>query len=186
LHKESLALSKELGGSLHTIMFLEGLACDAETEGKALRAARLFGAARALRGVMGLPLEPALRTMEEPYMAAARSRLFEDAWTKAWEEGHAMSMEAAIEYALSAEGSNTPAPHRQPVGAHQRCLTPREEVAALVAHGLTNRQVAARLVISESTTETHLSRIFKKLGLRSRTQLTAWVNNRERFHSNSG
>jgi DNA-binding NarL/FixJ family response regulator len=59
-------------------------------------------------------------------------------------------------------------------------------VAALVAQGLANRQVAARLVISESTVETHLARIFKKLGLRSRTQLTVWANDRVLSDPNSG
>jgi DNA-binding NarL/FixJ family response regulator len=65
-------------------------------------------------------------------------------------------------------------------------LTHREkEVATLVAQGLTNRKIAARLVISEFTAETHLARIFKKLGLCSRTQLAVWVNGRGRS-SNSG
>jgi hypothetical protein len=68
LHKESLALSKELGGSLVTLVFLEGLACDAGAKGEAARAARLFGAAQALREAMGVPLQPALSTLEEPYL----------------------------------------------------------------------------------------------------------------------
>jgi DNA-binding NarL/FixJ family response regulator len=66
-------------------------------------------------------------------------------------------------------------------------LTPREEeVAVLVAQGLTNRQIASRLVISEATVETHLARIFRKLGLQSRTQLSVWVNDRGLSTSNSG
>ena len=66
-------------------------------------------------------------------------------------------------------------------------LAPREqEVAALVAQGLTNRQIASRLVISEATVETHLARIFRKLGMQSRTQLSVWVNNRSLSTSNSG
>jgi DNA-binding CsgD family transcriptional regulator/tetratricopeptide (TPR) repeat protein len=190
LHKESLALSRELGGSLSTFMFLEGLACDAGGEGEALRAARLFGAAEALRDAMGLPLEPAMRPLEEPYLLEARSQLGAVAWDEAWEEGRAMSMQSAIDYALPEERSIAPAPQasdRQVSKAQSFSLTPREEeVANLVAKGLTNRQIAARLVISESTTETHLSRIFKKLGLRSRTQLTMWVNDRGLSSSRSG
>ena len=45
-----------------------------------------------------------------------------------------------------------------------------------MARGLTSRQIAAELVISEHTAATHVRRILKKLGLRRRTQLAAWVS----------
>jgi DNA-binding CsgD family transcriptional regulator/sugar lactone lactonase YvrE len=55
-------------------------------------------------------------------------------------------------------------------------LTPREqEVAALVAEGLTNRQIAERLFISERTAEHHVEQIRSKLGFHSRAQVAAWV-----------
>jgi DNA-binding NarL/FixJ family response regulator len=56
-------------------------------------------------------------------------------------------------------------------------LSPRErEVAQLVAEGLTNREIGARLYLSEKTIETHLTRVFAKLGLRSRAQVAATVS----------
>jgi DNA-binding CsgD family transcriptional regulator/tetratricopeptide (TPR) repeat protein len=55
-------------------------------------------------------------------------------------------------------------------------LTPRErEVAALVAPGLSNREISERLVLSERTVEGHVERVLGKLGFRSRAQIAAWV-----------
>lgn len=58
-------------------------------------------------------------------------------------------------------------------------LTRREwQVADLVAEGLTNKQIAARLVIARRTAENHVERILGKLGFTSRTQLAVWVRTR--------
>ena len=58
---------------------------------------------------------------------------------------------------------------------HVAPLTRREtEVAALVAEGLTNREIAARLFISERTAESHVEQIRNKLGFHSRTQIAVW------------
>jgi DNA-binding NarL/FixJ family response regulator len=55
-------------------------------------------------------------------------------------------------------------------------LSPRErEVAGLVADGRTNREIAARLFLSEKTIETVLSRVFRKLGVRSRVEVAARI-----------
>jgi DNA-binding NarL/FixJ family response regulator len=59
-------------------------------------------------------------------------------------------------------------------------LTPAEErVAALVAEGKTNREVAAALFLSERTVEGHLSRVFGKLGIRHRTELPRALSARQ-------
>ncbi len=58
-------------------------------------------------------------------------------------------------------------------------LTRRElEVADLVAQGLTNREIAADLCLSERTAQNHVQHILTKLGLSNRTQITAWVSGR--------
>ena len=178
LHKESLALSRGMGAHTYlTLTLLEGLACGAEAQGEAERAARLFGATEVLRESTSFPLEPALRTLEEPYLLGARSQLEEGAWTEAWEEGRAMSVETAIEYALSEEESSTisPALEQPPPSAreHPAELTPREvEVLGLVAEGLTNPQVAQKLFLSPRTVQRHLNSVYRKLGVSSRTAAT--------------
>jgi DNA-binding NarL/FixJ family response regulator len=55
-------------------------------------------------------------------------------------------------------------------------LSPREqEVAVLIAYGLTNRQIAERLIIAPRTADNHVQHIFDKLGLCARAQVAAWV-----------
>jgi DNA-binding NarL/FixJ family response regulator len=54
-------------------------------------------------------------------------------------------------------------------------LTPREqEVAALIAEGMSNRQIAARLHLSERTVENHVAHILTKLAFDSRARVAAW------------
>jgi predicted ATPase/DNA-binding CsgD family transcriptional regulator len=65
---------------------------------------------------------------------------------------------------------------REPAAASGLPLTRRErEIAELIAHGLTNRQIAARLFIAERTVDTHVGRILAKLGCAGRAQVAAIV-----------
>ena len=79
---------------------IEGLACVAGAGGAAERAARLLGAAEALREAAGYQQATRTRALREPYVTAARARTDEKAWTTAWEEGRSMTFEEAIAYAL--------------------------------------------------------------------------------------
>ena len=54
----------------------------------------------------------------------------------------------------------------------------QQEVAVLVAHGLTNRQIAERLVVSERAAAAHVENILNKLGVSSRTQIAVWASER--------
>jgi DNA-binding CsgD family transcriptional regulator/tetratricopeptide (TPR) repeat protein len=177
-YRESLMLCKELGNK---IVASESLGCISVDEGATERVTRLFGSAEALREAVGFEHGPERDAWSEPYLAA-RSRMDEAAWAQAWAEGRAMSMEQAIEYALSEEKPVTPpSPEsEQPSSDEPPSLTRREkEVAVLITRGLTNRQIASELVPSEHTVITHVRNILGKLNLHSRTQLTLWVTERQ-------
>jgi DNA-binding NarL/FixJ family response regulator len=115
---------------------------------------------------MGIPRMPAELYFYEPYVQAARARLEEAAWETAWSEGRAMSMEEAIEYGLSEEELAPPAasaaPEEPPIGIQAATLTRREvEIATFVAKGLTNRQIASELSVSEHTVANHVAKTYR-------------------------
>jgi DNA-binding NarL/FixJ family response regulator len=131
-----------------------------------------------LREAIGTALSPLQLQTLEPYIAAPRAQVDDAAWETAWQEGRRMSLEQTVEYALSDE---EPLPAKMPVPEESLSgLTSREvEVATLVARGLTNRQIASELSISEHTVANHIAKILRRLELGSRSQLTAWVVERQ-------
>jgi non-specific serine/threonine protein kinase len=177
-YEECLILCKELGNKWIASQSLEGMACISAAEGTSERAARLFGAAEALREAVGYQQVPKEDAWREPYLAAARSQLDEASWEEAWAEGRAMSMEQAIDYALSEEKLLTLS-STESSSVEAPSLTPREkEVAVLVGRGLTNRQIASELVLSEHTVHHHVTNILKKLNLSSRQQVASRLSDR--------
>jgi len=100
LYGESLPLFRELGDKRNVTFCLEGLAEVACTEMEYERAARLFGAAVALREAIGAPLPAAERTDYKSHLAAARSGLSDETFTRLWRQGRDMKLDAAIAYAL--------------------------------------------------------------------------------------
>ena len=88
-----------------------------------------------------------------------------------------MTLEQAAEYALAPAGGTPGQGSAQPGSTTDLFpLTPRErEVAALVARGLSNREIAEALVITERTAESHVQHILEKLGVNSRGRIAAWA-----------
>jgi DNA-binding CsgD family transcriptional regulator len=177
--EEALVMGQNAGRKATVINSLEAMASLAGVLGEPTRSARLWGAAEAAREATAIVLPPGERTLHEPYLISARTRLGERKWEKTLAEGRTMTLEEASEYALSKEKTTPPAapvPERPPAGDLLSALTRREEeVAALLALGLTNREISTRLSISERTAGNHVSRILKKLGLGSRTQIATWA-----------
>ena len=102
--QESLRLRPGVGGHWEIAACLEGLAAVAGGQGQAARAARLAGAAAALREELGAPVAPGDRSWYEPAIAHARAALGDAGFTAAQSEGRAMTLEQAIAYALEAIG----------------------------------------------------------------------------------
>jgi DNA-binding CsgD family transcriptional regulator len=189
LFGEGLALAAELGDEANVVYYLEELGGICASEGRPGRAARLWGAAEALlEGIeaTAYPHRPD-RSVHEHRVATARASLDEASWKAGWSEGRATPLERAVRYALAPEA---PAPSAVPGKlpearadgpAAEGVLTRREqEIAILVARGLTNREVASELSISGRTVETHARNILGKLGLKSRFQLAERLVGAER------
>ena len=174
--EEDLRLLREIKDKVGIVYGLLGMAAVNALRGRPAAAARLLGAAEALREAIGHPPMPHEQAHYDyqGYLATARAGLDEAAFDAAWSEGQAMSFEQAIEYALDTEDTaSTAAPTSPPT---LDILTRRQrEVTALIRRGLTNHQIATELRITERTVEAHVSKILRKLGFRSRTQIAAWV-----------
>jgi predicted ATPase/DNA-binding SARP family transcriptional activator/DNA-binding CsgD family transcriptional regulator len=181
LLKELMHVSRELDDKLTNMYSFFGLACVADSKGLTARAARLWGISEDILETAGLQLPPSTYSVMkyESRLIRARERLGETAFEEAWAEGKDMTPDEAVEYALSEEESappTLPVPEQLLAGEPTIELTPREkEVAVLASRGLSNRQIASELMLSEHTVATHVRNILKKLGLRSRTQIAAWV-----------
>jgi predicted ATPase/class 3 adenylate cyclase/DNA-binding CsgD family transcriptional regulator len=168
LHHRALAICHEnrlVPGIAESLEALAGIAADHES---AAEAARLFGAAAAIRASIGLVRRPADRLGYERDVARARQELGEDTFATAWAEGGSLTVHEVVAYASRARGE------RKRPSSGWASLTPTEiEVVKLTAKGLSNLEIAERLFIGRATVKTHLSHIFAKLGVTSRAGLAS-------------
>lgn len=174
--EEGLAMVRDIRYKTIIFFHLMGLAAVATHRGHLRRAAKLFGASEALQETGGFSLA-ALSSSEydyEGYLDLVRAGLEDEEFEAAWTEGRMMSIEDATEYALGSEDASVANSARD--HAALAPLTRRErEVAVLIGQGFTNRHVAEELGITERTVEVHVSKVLRKLGLRSRTQIATWI-----------
>ncbi len=183
-YQRSLELSQELGNRFGVARSLLGLAAIALASGLLSRAVTLTAAARALTEASGARPVPAERDLAARNLEKARARMKEVDFALAWERGLALTEDQGIAFALRQE----PAAELGQPGAKPPPLTPpatvptvplapstdqlsaRElEVLRLVAEGLTNNEIASRLIVSPRTVQTHIYRIFSKLDVTTRT-----------------
>lgn len=177
LEREALGNTQVIDDRLLTALCFEALAwCQAnDTPGTA---ATLLGAADALWDFMGTSLAvlPGLSALHQACEADLQKSLGAGL-EEARDQGRGLDTTAAVSYALG--GATRPQPGPQAQAADDVptavALTRRErEIAELVARGMTNRDIAGKLVISPRTAETHVENILTKLGFRTRSQIAAW------------
>jgi non-specific serine/threonine protein kinase len=166
--RENRAIGDALGMSTAT----EFLAWGAMNSSNDLRAARLLGVSQGLAepAVAHLAGWQVLQSWHDSRVADLRARLGDRVLEAELNQGRAMPFDDGIAYALEERSAPPPAVPKQ----GKLPLTPREhEVALLVAKGLSNRDIASQLVISQRTAETHVEHILTKLGFNSRSQVVA-------------
>jgi non-specific serine/threonine protein kinase len=178
----SLAVKYEMNDRLGMSACVELLAWIAMEDNDFRRAAQLFGAGHTLWATIGSPLfgSAALVEHSDRYVAAATKALGVKTFGAEYRHGAELSISDSM--ALASGHAAAPA---DPVveSLDALSLTRREtEVAALVAEGLSNREIANRLVISQRTAEGHVERVLVKLGFKSRSQVAAWLVGQRNGH----
>ena len=171
----SLALCAEAGILPDVQQSLLAVAGVAVAEESWEEAVRLFGAAESLGAELGSALPVWNRTVADADLELARHSLDPQAFDAAYGEGRALPIDQAVAYAERGRGA------RKRPSSGWASLTPVEhEVVALVAEGLRNTDIAARLFVAPSTIKTHLAHAFAKLGVSTRSELAALATRRHR------
>ncbi len=176
--REALDMISEARLADHTLAdFLDWLAALDGAFGQPTRAAKLLGAADARWRPSGAVRFTPDRPVYERDVAALRAVLHEQAFVDAWVEGQALGWEQAVALAKSVLASEPawPAPSPDVPEANGLLTARQREVAVLVARGLTNRQIAEQLTITERAAGAHIERILNRLDVRSRAQIAVWV-----------
>ncbi len=168
LAHEALAHRVELGAKASLPQNLDVLAGVAAGLQSYVEATRLLGAAERARSDLGLVRWPPDVPLFDDLERTLSVQLGAEAYSAARAEGESMSLDDAVGWIRRARGTR-----KRPAGGWES-LTPTEvNVVELVAQGLTNPQVAERMFISRGTVKVHLTHIFQKLEVRSRSELTA-------------
>jgi predicted ATPase/DNA-binding CsgD family transcriptional regulator len=189
-YQEGLATLRAMRSEAFLSAYLEGLAALETTYGAPREAARLWGVADTLRTALGTPLPQVDQAADEHARAQARTALGEQSFRSVWAAGRWMTGEQAVAQALTAQDQQdqwdeaiftmpAKAPHARSASvspvrpAMPFGLTTREvEVLRWLAQGLSDAQIAERLVISVRTVNRHTTSLYGKLGVSSRAAAT--------------
>lgn len=177
--RESIGFKARLNDLFGLGVAVEVLAWSYVSLGEHAQAARLFGVLERIWPLVGIPLLGSQQLLDYRKKAEgeARAALGESAFGEIFAETAKLPLEQGL--AMTIRGKTRSAPAARPEARRQRPgwpLTRRElQVAEAVAEGMSNKAIAAQLVISQRTAETHVEHILTKLDFGSRTQIATWV-----------
>lgn len=168
--RESLLMKHEVGDITGTAYCLEVLAFLSAAQQRHERTAWLLGAASTLWERTGKRPggAAAMEQLHQQAESTARDGLGAKRAEKLFRDGAGRDLGTVVSLAARDTDKLPPVPRGR--------LTKRErEVAALAGRGLTNGQIAGRLVISSRTVDSHIASIYGKLGISSRVELVNWL-----------
>src|SRR5262249_23216667 len=174
LAREAAACKHALDDRNGLAIVLETLAWMASELGQHEPAAHLLGAARRGRHETSQAVIELFRAQHERSESATLRGLGTKSYEAAFARGRGMTIDEGVAFALG--GTQRPKQAAAAKPEPRPALTDRQlEIARLIAGDLTNRQIAAKLHLSERTVETHVTNMLTKLGLNSRIQLSRWI-----------
>jgi len=147
---------------------IESLACVAARTGRPQVCLELVAAAGRWRRQAGTATDPWLAPLLADAEAASRAALSRRTADQAWEQGLALDLDTVLARIAA---------HEQ-VDAATSLPRRKLEIVRLVAAGLSNKEIASRLAISERTVEAHLEHLRARLGMPNRTAIAAWAISR--------
>jgi predicted ATPase/DNA-binding CsgD family transcriptional regulator len=172
LLEEGLRIARRIDDRLLQWQLIAALGCRV-VPSDPRRAAQLLGASERLRAEAGAVVSPILAPLQARAVESLRSTLGARTLDAELLSGRHLARSAALALALDEPAG---AAVERDIEVRSSALASRQlEVARLVADGLTNKQIGARLFISERTVEHHVRNSLNKLGLESRTQLATWM-----------
>lgn len=180
---QSLELSMPLENQLGVVLALEVLAVALVAAGRHHEGATLLGGAETTWRKIGTDLRafgPQLARLRDQAAARAQAALGPAGYRKAHQEGAALGRAQLRTYLGTVARTYGDDGGAAPNTPEPRSLTRRErQVAALVGKGMSNRDIAAQLVLSHRTVEGHVEHILAKLGFRSRAEIAVWATTRD-------
>ena len=173
----ALRLAHQIDDRVAQFYLLDAFGCHAALSGQPRRAAQLLGAAETVRAEAGANVMPFLVPLLARSREAAIAALGPAKFQAGFEAGQRLDRDGGLRLALGepAREGGAPGGAAEPGEAPGPLAKREADVARLVAGGLTNKQIGARLFISERTVDSHVRSILNKLGVGSRAQIAAWM-----------